>query len=207
MTLEKAVYEAQQAINYFFNNEFQKARDIMVPYANSSMYHSIGNAVFSFLEAILTFEHRHIKLASEALKKSMTVCDKYRKKNSFGKSLEKMVKKINYENYSEVEAHAELCYAESYLLKAVLTFMEDETLSSFIKAGLKIRLCYSCYRECHNILVNRNWDNSSTKPHFESGVRMGIGAFNLMISLLPSRVIKLLEFIGFSGNKVRFLSL
>lgn len=37
--------------------------------------------------------------------------------------------------------------------------------------------------------------------HFESGVRMGIGAFNLMISLLPARIIKLLEFIGFGGNK------
>lgn len=37
--------------------------------------------------------------------------------------------------------------------------------------------------------------------HFESGVRMGIGAFNLMISLLPARIIKLLEFIGFAGNK------
>ena len=30
---------------------------------------------------------------------------------------------------------------------------------------------------------------------------MGMGTFNLMISLLPGRVIKLLEFIGFSGNK------
>lgn len=39
------------------------------------------------------------------------------------------------------------------------------------------------------------------QAHFESGVRMGIGAFNLMISLLPARIIKLLEFIGFGGNK------
>lgn len=38
--------------------------------------------------------------------------------------------------------------------------------------------------------------------HFESGVRMGVGTFNLMISLLPARIIRLLEFIGFSGNKV-----
>lgn len=30
---------------------------------------------------------------------------------------------------------------------------------------------------------------------------MGMGTFNLMISLLPSRIVKLLEFIGFSGNK------
>lgn len=56
-------------------------------------------------------------------------------------------------------------------------------------------------RECNNILNQRHWQNDSSKIHFESGVRMGMGTFNLMISLLPGRVIKLLEFIGFSGNK------
>lgn len=34
-----------------------------------------------------------------------------------------------------------------------------------------------------------------------SKISLGNGTFNLMISLLPARVIKLLEFIGFSGNK------
>lgn len=57
-------------------------------------------------------------------------------------------------------------------------------------------------RECSNILAQRKWENATSKGHFESGVRMGVGTFNLMISLLPGRVIKLLEFIGFSGNKV-----
>lgn len=51
------------------------------------------------------------------------------------------------------------------------------------------------------ILNNRKWENDIHKVHFEGGVRMGIGAFNLMISLLPARIIKLLEFIGFSGDK------
>lgn len=30
---------------------------------------------------------------------------------------------------------------------------------------------------------------------------MGIGTFNLMISVLPSRILRLLEFVGFSGDK------
>lgn len=62
-------------------------------------------------------------------------------------------------------------------------------------------------RECSHILDTRNWSNDSSKVHFESGVRMGLGTFNLMISMLPARVIKLLEFIGFSGNKVWILNL
>jgi hypothetical protein len=44
------------------------------------------------------------------------------------------------------EIHAELCYAEALLLKSMLTFVEDETLVSFIKAGLKIRSCYNSYK-------------------------------------------------------------
>ncbi|XP_021926288.1 tetratricopeptide repeat protein 39B-like isoform X2 [Zootermopsis nevadensis] len=165
------------------------------------MYHSVGNSVLTFLEAILTFEHQHIEAASEALKQCMTVCNRYRKKNSISESLGKIVKKTNYDLYSPEEIHAELCYAEALLLKSMLTFVEDETLVSFIKAGLKIRTCYNSYKECMNILNQRNWGDESHKVHFESGVRMGIGTFNLMISLLPGRVIKLLEFIGFSGSK------
>ena len=44
------------------------------------------------------------------------------------------------------EIHAELCYAEALLLKAMLSFVEDETLVSFVKAGLKIRTCFLSYK-------------------------------------------------------------
>lgn len=36
------------------------------------------------------------------------------------------------------------------------------------------------FRECNRMLQKRNWEKDSHKVHFESGVRMGIGAFNLV---------------------------
>ena len=42
--------------------------------------------------------------------------------------------------------HAELCYAESLLFQAVLTFTEDENLLGFIRGGLQIRSCYQSYK-------------------------------------------------------------
>ena len=51
-------------------------------------------------------------------------------------------------------------------------------------------------------MQQRQWQNDQHRKDFESGVRMGVGCFNLMISLLPARVMKLLEWIGFGGNKV-----
>lgn len=202
MDLERALDEAKLAINLFFNNKFMEARALMTPWAASSMYHSVGNCVFAFLEAMLTFEQQHIADATDALKLCMAVCQRNRKKSTITESIGKTFKRPNYEQYTEMEVHAELCMAEALLLKSMLTFIEDETLASFIKGGMKIRTCFFSFKECSNILASRSWtDNAFSKLHFESGVRMGMGTFNLMISLLPGRVIKLLEFIGFSGNK------
>ncbi|XP_031831245.1 tetratricopeptide repeat protein 39B-like isoform X2 [Nomia melanderi] len=201
MDLDTAIMEAEKAIHWFFNNDFEKARKIMKPWAHCSIYHSLGTSVFEFLEAILTFEQPYIKKASATVKQCTSLCLKQRKHITLTQNIGKIVQKANYDAYTLEEVHAELCYAESLLFKSVLTLVEDENLVSFVKAGLKLRSCYLSYKECLTILNNRKWENDVHKVHFESGVRTGIGAFNLMISLLPARIIKLLEFIGFSGDK------
>ncbi|XP_076044556.1 tetratricopeptide repeat protein 39B-like [Oratosquilla oratoria] len=201
MNLATAMEQAKVAVMLFFNNKFEEARNLMRPWADKHMYHALGYGTFMYLQAIMTFEPKDIELAVETLKQSVEVCNRFRRKNTIGESIGKIVKKPDYNSYTDEEIHAELCYAECLLLRAVLSFMEDETLISFIKGGMKIRQCYQSYKECWNILESRDWRGDPDKIHFESGVRMGVGAFNLMISQLPSKVLKLLEFVGFSGNK------
>ncbi|CAG2181662.1 unnamed protein product, partial [Oppiella nova] len=46
-----------------------------------------------------------------------------------------------------------------------------------------------------------NWKSEASKAHFISGVLLGNGALNLVFSHLPKRVLKLLEMIGFSGDR------
>lgn len=60
------------------------------------------------------------------------------------------------------------------------------------------------FRFCSRIMNQRDWDASSrdSQSHFSSGVHMGIGSFNLMISMLPGRILKVLQFIGFMTNRV-----
>lgn len=173
------------------------------------MYHAMGISVFSFLEAILTFEHEHMKIASGHLKKCLEICNRNRCKSSLANNLLSFGGGNGdfYNRMTDQEAHAELCYAEMLLLKSILTFVEDETLKNLLVGGMKIRSCYNCYKMCGEILAHRQqWESADSRMHFESGVKMGIGTFNLMISLLPTRVIKLLEFIGFSGNKASGLA-
>lgn len=146
MDLNQALIESKMSIDYFFNNKFDEARLLLLPHANTSIYHAVGHAVFLFLEAMLTFEQKHIESASNALSKCLHVCKKFQRKSTISESIGKTFKKVNYESYTEMEAHAELCSAEALLLKALLTFVEDETLSSMIKGGMKIRTCFNSYK-------------------------------------------------------------
>nr|XP_002738146.1 PREDICTED: tetratricopeptide repeat protein 39B-like [Saccoglossus kowalevskii] len=201
MDLSTAIEETQIAVNLFLNNHFGDARNRFEPWADSSCYHALGYCTMMYIQAAMTFEPRHIDAAVDALKRSVEVCNKQRKKQARLKW-----NKVDYNTYTDEEVHAELCYAECLLQRALVTFIQDENLVNFVKGGLKIRACYNSYKECRLMLEKRTWSDETSRVQFESGVRFGIGTFNLMISLLPTRILKLLEFVGFSGNRELGLS-
>lgn len=108
----------------------------------------------------------------------------------------------NYNYYSDDEIHAELVHAESLLLLALISFLADQSIICLVKGAFRIRACYQRYKECLYIMENRQqWSSQEAKRHFESGVRMGHGIFNLLMSYLPRRVLRFLEYVGFSGNR------
>lgn len=199
--LNEALEAAREAIDNFFNNRFDEARNIVEPLADKSIYHALGHSCFMFLKAMMTFEQKHIEEASTVLSNACDTINRFRKKSGLVDSLGKILRKPDYDSYTDLESHAELVFAECLLLKATLTFCEDETLVSFVKAGLKVKTCYQSFRECWLILQERQWSNDQHRRDFESGVRLGVGSFNLLISLLPSRIMKVLEFIGFGGSR------
>ncbi|XP_048761372.1 tetratricopeptide repeat protein 39B-like [Ostrea edulis] len=201
-TLSSMIDQTRLALHLFLNNRFSEAKNRMEPYADRSMYHALGHSTILYIQAVMTFDMQDIEQAIQALKKAIAVCDGFRHKFSMLESLSKARSRAVYNDLTEVEIHAELCYAECLLLRALLSFVQDENLLSFVKGGLKIRECYKIYKECNKMMERPKFTEEKQKSHFETGVKMGVGTFNLMISLLPSKILKLLEFVGFSGNKV-----
>uniref|UniRef100_A0A9J7X9T3 Tetratricopeptide repeat protein 39B n=1 Tax=Cyprinus carpio carpio TaxID=630221 RepID=A0A9J7X9T3_CYPCA len=145
-----------------------------------SMYHALGYSSILVMQATMTFEHKDIQAGMTTIKEALQTCQRFRKRSS-------------------VEMHAEICYAECLLQKATLTFVQDENMISFIKGGIKIRTSYQIYNLSK--MSQGVGGDSEAFRQFEGGVKLGIGSFNLMLSLLPARILRLLEFIGFSGNR------
>ncbi|XP_018411986.1 PREDICTED: tetratricopeptide repeat protein 39B isoform X2 [Nanorana parkeri] len=203
MDLRCALEECTLALNLFLNNKFSEALELLRPWAKDSMYHTLGYSTILVMQAAMTFEPQDIQMGIGTMKEALQTCQRFRKRNSVVESLSNLVSKQSGEQLSEEEMHAEICYAECLLQKAALTFVQDENMINFIKGGLKIRTSYQIYKECHQVLSGMTKDKNCRDTHhqFEGGVKLGIGAFNLMLSLLPSRILRLLEFIGFSGNR------
>uniref|UniRef100_A0A4W3JUI5 Tetratricopeptide repeat protein 39B n=1 Tax=Callorhinchus milii TaxID=7868 RepID=A0A4W3JUI5_CALMI len=196
MDLKTALEESTIALNLFMNNKFSEALELLRPWSKTSMYHALGYSTMHAMQAAMTFEQLYINIRL------------YRKKNSVVESLSSLVSKQGTDQLTEEEMHAEMCYAECLLQKAALMLVQDENMINFLKGGIKIRTSYNIYKECQQIVeMTHNHVKTDVYSQFEGGVKLGIGAFNLMLSLLPSRILRLLEFIGFSGNREMGLSM
>ncbi|XP_034670618.1 tetratricopeptide repeat protein 39B-like isoform X5 [Drosophila subobscura] len=167
-----------------------------------------GSWIFMVCQAVLSFEN--VDAASARIKMCIDLCKLFRKKNTITESIACTFKKKNDSQLTDQECHAELCLAEALLMNALLTFIKDDNLGGLIRGSLKVRKFYGSFRACEQIMKSRVWildadkDSATSKTHFDSVyVYMGIGTFNLMISILPGRILKILQIIGFSGSKPR----
>uniref|UniRef100_A0A8C2ZXZ8 Tetratricopeptide repeat protein 39B n=1 Tax=Cyclopterus lumpus TaxID=8103 RepID=A0A8C2ZXZ8_CYCLU len=207
MDLQTAIQETQCALNLVLNNKFSEALDLLKPWWKHSMYHALGYSSILVMQATMTFEHRDIQAAMATIKEALHTCQRFRKKNSVIGSLSSLISKQS--RLQEEEMHAEICYAECLLQKAMLTFVQVRTVYLFTCLPVYMFTCVPVYLfTClHVYLTSQDPDGQSDVfRQFDGGVKLGVGSFNLMLSLLPHRILRLLEFIGFSGNRAFGLS-
>uniref|UniRef100_A0AAY4CGE7 Tetratricopeptide repeat domain 39A n=1 Tax=Denticeps clupeoides TaxID=299321 RepID=A0AAY4CGE7_9TELE len=164
-----------------------------------SMYHALTYATILEMQAMMTFNPEDILAAGNTMKDAQAVCQRFDLLPTRLQSVSNLT--VTGSGFTSAELHAEVCYAECLLQRAALTFLQDENMISFIKGGIKVRNSYQTYKELHAILKSSGYVQGDNHGHFEGGVKLGVGAFNLMLSLLPTRILRLLEFVGFSGNK------
>uniref|UniRef100_A0A8C8GQU2 Tetratricopeptide repeat protein 39A n=1 Tax=Oncorhynchus tshawytscha TaxID=74940 RepID=A0A8C8GQU2_ONCTS len=193
MTLQVCLEECMEALDLFLNNHFSESLDKLRPRAKESMYHALIYATVLEMQAMMTFQQDDIVNAGNTMKSAQEVCQRFRRKTP--------------SNIKQLQAlHADACYAECLLQRAALTFLQDENMVSFIKGGIKVRNSYLIYKELHTFIQSNSSLQGPNHIHLEGGVSFGIGAFNLTLSMFPPRLLKVLEFAGFSGDKEYGLS-
>ncbi|KAJ9064924.1 hypothetical protein DSO57_1025262 [Entomophthora muscae] len=106
------------------------------------------------------------------------------------------------DNMHNVEFRARNLRAESLLLNS-LTQLFQESIVSYVKAGLNLRKGYLDYQSVHTELKKAV---SNDQMHLYdansiSGVYFGIGATNIVLSILPAKILKIISVLGIKGDR------
>uniref|UniRef100_A0A8C2EEE6 Tetratricopeptide repeat protein 39B n=1 Tax=Cyprinus carpio TaxID=7962 RepID=A0A8C2EEE6_CYPCA len=198
MDLRTSIEECSMALNLVLNNKFSEALDLLRPWCKDSMYHALGYSSILVMQATMTFEHKDIQAGMTTIKEALQTCQRFRKRSSVVESISSLMSKQTPDSLK-----AEEKYTKADCDSSLFSVFQDENMISFIKGGIKIRTSYQIYKDCQSLskMSQGVGGDSEAFRQFEGGVKLGIGSFNLMLSLLPARILRLLEFIGFSGNR------
>uniref|UniRef100_A0A915N1X1 Tetratricopeptide repeat protein 39B n=1 Tax=Meloidogyne javanica TaxID=6303 RepID=A0A915N1X1_MELJA len=205
MDLLKSIEESKLSLNLFLENRFDLAEKKLAKFVDCSIYHSLGNGLLLMIRALMSFERADIEKAIEAIDKGLSMIQQFRGKQY--RTIELIFRMNGYNNnlcdYTEEQLHAELCYAELIMIRAILCLLSDETLTGKIGGLLRIRSCFSIYSGLYRFLKENedNRNNSLLWQEFEAGVCFGFGLFNLLLASIPAKLAIFLQLAGLNGDK------
>lgn len=188
------------------------------------LYYATGYGLIQVVKSLMSFEDEDLLAAINDVKHGSEIANLHRKKNASlpTRLAGLLVSSLNtsgvgfIKSMTPVERHAELVYAEGLYERAVVGIAYSGDWLAFIKEALNMRTAFNIYRQLGKYLEQadaeaaaqgKGPEDPTIDAHFRSGVYLGVGSANLMLSLMPSRLLSLIELFGYKGDRQLGLSL
>uniref|UniRef100_A0A3P9N9Z7 Tetratricopeptide repeat domain 39C n=1 Tax=Poecilia reticulata TaxID=8081 RepID=A0A3P9N9Z7_POERE len=212
---------ALKGINMLLNNGFKESDELFKTYRNHSPLMSFGASFVSFLNAVMTFEEEKMQTAFEDLKSTERLCE-----SENGSVIETIKNKIKRSVDSQRLGMAavdrlqrQIIIADCQVYLAVLSFIKQE-LSAYIKGGWILRKAWKMYNKCYNDITHLQEGNRRASEQqasldgvspevldrLKGSVSFGYGLFHLCISMVPPHLLKIVNLLGFPGDRDQGLS-
>uniref|UniRef100_A0A3B4CHU8 Tetratricopeptide repeat domain 39C n=1 Tax=Pygocentrus nattereri TaxID=42514 RepID=A0A3B4CHU8_PYGNA len=214
-----------RGINMLLNNGFKESAELFHRYRNYSPLMSFGASFVSFLNAMMTFEEEKMQVAYEDLRATERLCECDSTgvietiKNKIRKSVSLPGLFICVPRLQRL-----IIVADCQVYLAVLSFVRQE-LSAYIKAGWILRKAWKMYNKCYNDIsqlqeaCQRRSSKSALPPvtkaagltaeslsRLKGSVSFGYGLFHLCISMVPPHLLKIINLLGFPGDRQQGLT-
>ncbi|CDH55628.1 40s ribosomal protein s7 [Lichtheimia corymbifera JMRC:FSU:9682] len=180
---------ARQALDLFLDSRIVESEAILKPeLCEKSMYYALAKAVLLALKSVMTFQSADFEVAINAMQHTVQLARNIQR-----------------------QSHSSLWFLTSW----IHTGLTPEKLKQMRPlhrhaARLHIRQAYMTYTVLEKYVLQVDEENTGGTPpddHFRSGVLFGMGAFKVMLSLLPRTVLRLIEFIGFTSDREQGMKL
>ncbi|MCO5565320.1 hypothetical protein L7F22_018993 [Adiantum nelumboides] len=204
------IKEARKALNLFLNSRMLEAEEMIAKYADQKLYYALGDALIAVIKGFMTFEPEDLAKAISYCKDALHMATLLRKQTNTVSNFGRFVRGTGHgpstmANMSIVQRHAELIYAESLLLKAVMGILYSGDFFGFVAEALNMRNAYGIYRSLSKYVEWADERASGARDQtidedFRSGVYLGNGLISMILGLLPGKVLKIMEVFGYTGD-------
>ncbi|KAH7920441.1 hypothetical protein BV22DRAFT_804226 [Leucogyrophana mollusca] len=182
------------------------------------LYFATGFGLIQCVKGLMSFEDKDLLDAIGHTRHGNTIASQHRKRQSsfttrlagyivpsLSTSSVEWIKEM-----TPVERHAELVFAESLFEKSLLGVVYSGDWLAFIKEVLNMRTTMNIYRQLGKYLetVDAEAEERGEGPEdksididFRSGVYLGVGMSNLILSLMPGKLLALVELFGYKGDR------
>lgn len=197
------------------------------------LYIATGYGLIQCVKGLMSFEDKDLLSAINHTKHGNAIAAAHRKRPSSlaGRLAGYLVPGLSHSGpewiaqMTPVERHAELMYAETLYEKSLLGIVYSGDWLSFVKEILNMRTTISIYRQlgryldaadaAYTALHSQDSQVSQSTPledpsidrHFRSGVYLGVGLSYLILSLMPGRLLTIVEMFGYHGDRQKGLRL
>ncbi|KAI0061327.1 hypothetical protein BV25DRAFT_1805762 [Artomyces pyxidatus] len=183
------------------------------------LYFATGFGLIQCVKALMSYEDEDLLAAIGHTKHGNLIATQHRKKSASlpwrlagyvtGSSGVNWIKSM-----TPVERHAELVYAESLFEKAgsmaLLGIVYSGDWLAFIKEALNMRTTIQTYRLLGKYIDQADAEaqargegpeDKTIDAHFRSGVYLGVGMSNIILSLMPTKLLTIVELFGYKGDR------
>lgn len=188
-------------LTVFENNDLDLVVQLADSNVHQSLYHCSMKAKISLLKAAISMNVEDMERAKTSSAHCLKLCNQLQKKK-FQKLTNLLTKKNYADLYSDLELHAELTYATVVGCRSLLDLLTCHNMKKLAKIAYYIGISVNILSKCRNIFEKRTaWESDISKANFEAGIRLERGLRNLIISFLPPKLLKIVNFLGFRGAR------
>uniref|UniRef100_A0A3P8S8R6 Tetratricopeptide repeat domain 39C n=1 Tax=Amphiprion percula TaxID=161767 RepID=A0A3P8S8R6_AMPPE len=213
---------ALKGINMLLNNGFKESDELFRTYRSVSVCFLFAQWSSS-VNAMMTFEEEKMQMAFEDLKATERLCES--ENTGVIETIKNKIKRSMDSQRSGVAAvdrlQRQIIIADCQVYLAVLSFIKQE-LSSYIKGGWILRKAWKMYNKCYSDITqlqegsrrrasehpSQRSDGISPEAldRLKGSVSFGYGLFHLCISMVPPHLLKIVNLLGFPGDRHQGLS-
>ncbi|PIA17442.1 hypothetical protein COEREDRAFT_41041, partial [Coemansia reversa NRRL 1564] len=180
-----------RAVWQFLDSDFEKVEALLHKRRHHLLYASEGHAAIQYLRSMMTFTREAMADAHQAAESTINLASYYRKPRGWH----------GLKTMTPVQRHAELVHAEAYLLRAMVNIGMGDGVLALLKESWHVRSAYATYRNCFAYIQDAYGNGERLDDHFVSGTYLGMGVFNLVLSMLPAKLLRFIELVGFTADR------